>query len=144
MQLFGNDLIVQTDPWPEYTGNPEVEARLSTESFPLPLAFKLGVALDLLGAEEAFFKNKDHRITLAVDGIHPNDGEEKLQFGIEYSIYNTLFLRGGYKVNYDTQKYTGGAGMKFSIGQRTFAVDYAYVDMDVLDSTHRISLMIGF
>jgi hypothetical protein len=144
MQLFGNDLIVQTDPWPEYTGNPDVEARLTTESFPLPLAFKLGIAYNLLGAEEALFKNRDHRITLAVDGIHPNDGEEKLQFGVEYGLYNTLFLRGGYKVNYDTQKFTGGAGMKFSVGQKTFAVDYAYVDMDVLDATHRISLMIGF
>jgi hypothetical protein len=144
MQLFGNDLIVQTDPWPEYSGNPDVEARLSTESFPLPLAFKLGIALDLLGAEEAFLENKNHRITVAVDGIHPNDGEEKVHVGVEYSIYNTLFLRGGYKINYDTQKYTGGAGMKFSIGHRTFAVDYAYVDMDVLDATHRISLMIGF
>jgi len=144
MQLFGNDLIVQTDPWPEYTGNPDVEARLTTESFPLPLAFKLGIAIDLVGAGEAFFNNTDHCVTLAVDGIHPNDGEEKLQFGVEYSFYNMLFLRGGYKVNYDTQRFTGGAGMKFSVGQRTFAVDYAYVDMDVLDATHRISLVIGF
>jgi hypothetical protein len=144
MQLAGNDLIIETDPWPEFNGNPDVEARLTSESFPLPLAFKLGIAFNLLGADDAFFENKDHRITLAVDGIHPNDGEEKVQFGIEYALYNTLFLRGGYKVNYDTQKFTGGAGMKFGIGQRTFAVDYAYVDMDVLDATHRISLMIGF
>lgn len=144
MQLFGNDLIVQTDPWPEYTGNPEVEARLTTESFPLPLAFKLGIALDVLGAGEAFTSSELHSLTLAVDGIHPNDGEEKLQFGIEYGIYNTLFLRGGYKINYDTQKFTAGAGMKFSIGHRTFAFDYAYVDMDVLEATHRVSLVIGF
>jgi len=144
MQLFGNDLIVQTDPWPEYTGNPEVEARLTTESFPLPLAFKLGIALDVLGADEAFVNNEEHRVTLAIDGIHPNDGEEKLNLGIEYGVYNILFLRGGYKFNYDTQEFTAGAGMKFSIGHRTFAFDYAYVNMDVLDATHRVSLVIGF
>ncbi len=144
MQLFGNDLTVQTDPWPEFTGNPDVEARLTTESFPLPLAFKLGVAFDLIGAGESFIENDDHRITFAIDGIHPNDGEEKVQFGVEYSLYSILFLRGGYKVNYDTQKFTGGAGMQFSVGRQTYAVDYAYVDMDVLDATHRISLMIGF
>lgn len=144
MQLFGNDLIIQTDPWPEFSGNPDVEARLTSESFPLPLAFKLGIAFDFLGADDAFFISRDHRITLAADGIHPNDGEEKIQFGIEYALYNTLFLRGGYKVNYDTEKFTGGAGMKFAVGQRTFAVDYAYVDMDILYATHRISLMIGF
>jgi hypothetical protein len=144
MQLFGNDLIVQVDPWPDYTGNPDVEARLTTESFPLPLGFKLGIALDILGNGEAFITNDQHRVTVAVDGIHPNDGEEKLQFGVEYGVYNTLFLRGGYKINYDTQTYSAGAGMKFSIGQRTFAVDYAYVDMDLLEGTHRISLAIGF
>jgi len=144
MQLFGNDLIIQTDPWPEFTGNPDVEARLTTESFPLPLAFKLGIALDVLGNGEAFITNEQHSVTVAVDGIHPNDGEEKAHFGLEYGLYNVLFLRGGYKVNYDTQKYSAGVGMKFSIGQRTFAVDYAYVDMDVLEATHRISLVIGF
>lgn len=144
MQLFGNDLIIQTDPWPEYTGNPDVEARLTTESFPLPLAFKLGIALDLLGSGEAFFTSEHHHLTLAIDGIHPNDGEEKVQLGVEYGLYNTLFLRGGYKINYDTQTYSAGAGMRFKIAQRTFAVDYAYVDMDVLESTHRISLVIGF
>jgi hypothetical protein len=144
MQLFGNDLIVQTDPWPEYTGNAEVEARLTTGSFPLPLAFKLGIAMDLFGPEEAFFSNDEHRVTLAVDGIHPNDGEEKIQFGLEYGLYEILFLRGGYKINYDTQTYSAGAGMKFTVGQRTFAVDYAYADMDVLEGTHRISLSIGF
>lgn len=144
MQLSGNDLIVQTDPWPEYEGNPEVEARLSTESFPLPLAFKLGIAFDLIGKDEAFFMNDDHHLTIAVDGIHPNDGEEKLHIGFEYGLFNTLFLRGGYKVNYDTQKLSAGAGIRVGIARRVICVDYAYVDMGILDSTHRISLGIGF
>lgn len=144
MQLYGNDLIVQVDPWPEYTGNPDVEARLTTGSFPLPLAFKMGVAFDLIGPGEAFINAGQHRVTVAGDAIHPNDGEEKFNLGVEYAIYNTLFLRAGYKVNYDTQRYAAGVGMKFNIGPRSFAVDYAYVDMDVLDSTHRIALRIGF
>jgi hypothetical protein len=144
MQLSGNDLIVQTDPWPDYQGNPDVEARLTTESFPLPLAFKLGIAFDVIGEDEAFFRNENHRITIAVDGIHPNDGEEKLHIGCEYGLFEMLFLRGGYKVNYDTQKFTAGAGMKVAIGTRDILVDYAYVDMDVLDATHRISVTIGF
>jgi len=144
MQLSGNDLIIQTDPWPEFGGNPDVEARLTTESFPLPLAFKLGIAFDLVGKRDAFIINKDNRFTIAVDGIHPNDGEEKLHVGCEYGIYNTLFLRSGYKFNYDTQKFTAGAGVKIGIRDRELHVDYAYVDMDILDATHRISLAIGF
>lgn len=145
MQLSGNDLIVQTDPWPDYQGNPDAEARLTTESFPLPLAFKLGITFDIIGKGEGIiFTNKDNRLSVAVDGIHPNDGEEKLQIGCEYGMLDVLFLRGGYKVNYDTQKLTAGAGMKVSVGTREVCVDYAYVDMGILDSTHRISLTIGF
>jgi len=144
MQLSGNDLVVQTDPWPDYNGNPDVEARLTTESFPLPMAFKLGIALNLIDKEEGFFTSDEHHLNVSVDGIHPNDGEEKIQVGCEYGFFDMLFLRGGYKVNYDTQKFTAGAGMKMKIGSRDISVDYAYVDMDILDSTHRISVTIGF
>jgi hypothetical protein len=143
MQLSGNDLIVQTDPWPEYEGNPDVDARLSTESYPLPLAFKLGIALDVLG-DRALLNHRVHRLTVAVDGIHPNDGKEKYHLGFEYCMYKILFLRAGYKINYDTQKYTVGAGMKISIAKRIVCADYAFVDMDVLDATHRFSLTVGF
>lgn len=143
MQLSGSDLIVQTDPWPGYSGNPDVEARLTTESFPLPMAFKMGIAWDLVNTENGLFDDNTHSFTVALDGIHPNDGEEKLQLGCEYGFYNTLFLRGGYKLNYDTQKYTLGAGINMDIGKRFISVDYAFVDMDVLDSTHRISVTIG-
>jgi hypothetical protein len=144
MQLAGNDLIIQTDPWPDYQGNPDAEARLTTESFPLPLAFKLGIAFDVIGPGEGLFSHEAYRLTLAMDGIHPNDGKEKLHIGCEYGMYDIFFLRGGYKINYDTQKFTVGAGAKVSIGTRNILVDYAYVDMDVLDSTHRISVTIGF
>lgn len=144
MQLSGNDLIVEADPWPEYQGNSEVEARLTTESFPLPMAFKLGLAFYIIDQEDAFIINENYQLKLAVDGIHPNDGEEKLQIGAEYGIYDILFLRGGYKVNYDTQKFTAGAGVKTGIGGRNISFDYAYVDMDILDATHRMTLTIGF
>lgn len=144
MQLSGNDLIIQTDPWPEYQGNADVEARLTTESFPLPMAFKLGLAFYIMDKEEAFILNDNYQLLVAIDGIHPNDGEEKLQIGAEYGLYDRLFLRGGYKANYDTQRFTAGAGVKAAIARREVCVDYAYVDMDVLDATHRFTLTVGF
>ncbi len=144
MQLSGNDLIVQTDPWPDFGGNPDAEARLTTESFPLPLAFKLGIALDVVGAREAFFKNTASRLTVALDGIHPNDGDEKFHIGCEYSMMEMFFLRGGYKINYDTQEFTVGTGVKVEIVDKEISINYAYVDMDVLDATHRFELCIGF
>ncbi|HEX7320067.1 MAG TPA: PorV/PorQ family protein [bacterium] len=145
MQLSGNDLLVQTDPWPEYEGNPDAEARLTTESFPLPLAFKMGIALDVIARQgDGLFINPSHSLSIAIDGIHPNDGEEKLQVGAEYGLYDMLFLRAGYKVNYDIQNITAGFGLKAGIGHREIKIDYAYVNMGILDATHRVCLGIGF
>ena len=144
MQLSGNDLIIEADPWPEYQGNSDVEARLRTESFPLPMAFKLGLSFQIIDHEDAFITNDKYQLKFAVDGIHPNDGDEKLHVGLEYGIYDILFIRGGYKVNYDTQKFTAGAGVKAGIAGRDIYFDYAYVDMDILDATHRMTLTIGF
>jgi hypothetical protein len=144
MQLSGNDLIVETDPWPGFDGNPDAEARLTTESFPLPLAFKLGIAFDIVGTREAFLESRSNRLTLALDGIHPNDGDEKFHIGFEYSMMDMFFLRGGYKLNYDTQTFTAGTGVKAEIVDKEISINYAYVDMDILDATHRFELCIGF
>ncbi len=145
LQLSGNDLLVETDPWPEYEGNPDAEARLTTESFPLPLAFKMGMALDVIASHgDGFLKSPNHSLSIAIDGIHPNDGEEKLQVGAEYGLYDMLFLRAGYKVNYDVQNITAGFGFKAGIGRREIKIDYAYVDMGILDGTHRLCMGIGF
>ena len=52
--------------------------------------------------------------------------------GIEYTIKNTVSLRGGM----DTERFTAGAGL--SIGP--VAADYAYQSHDGLGESHRISL----
>jgi hypothetical protein len=52
------------------------------------------------------------KIRGAVDVTHPNDNMERAHFGAEFSFFDRLFLRGGYKLNYDDQKFAFGAGAK--------------------------------
>lgn len=99
------------------------------EEFSLPIVVRLGLSY-------TFFDN----LILSVQGVHPNDGAERLNFGGEYWIGDMVALRGGYKFNYDEARYTGGVGLKFS----SISVDAAYTDMDRLDYALRLSVGADF
>ena len=109
------------------------------EYFPLPLTFKFGLAMDVtrLWREES-----QHKITLAVDALHLRDYSERLNFGLEYNFKDMVFLRGGYKSNYDEEDLSLGAGIAYSIESITLGVDYSYVNFKHFDAVHMFS--IGF
>ena len=74
-------------------------------SFPLPINFKFGGAIDVI-------QNANSILTFAADGSHPSDNLEKYNTGLEYTFRNQFTLRGGYRFNYDTDGLTFGAGMR--------------------------------
>ena len=91
MQLDGKDLFVQYDINGQiYGNNDQILAKLNTDSYPLPLTFKVGVAMDVVNIE-------NHKLTLAADAYHPNDNAESLNLGMEYTAFDVISLRGGYK-----------------------------------------------
>ena len=62
-------------------------------------------------------------------------------------LLNYLFLRGGYKFNYDTEGLTAGLGVKFPLTLSKASVarlDYAYQDLKLLTAAHRISVNVSF
>lgn len=144
LQLDGRDLIILSDIDSDLAGNYQVDSRLKTESWPLPLNFRVGMAIDLLGGVHSFFPVNAHRFTLAIDGNHPKDNVERVNIGGEYSWRENLFVRAGYKVNYDVEKWAFGAGLKLKLGQQLLAVDYAYVDFNDLGKVSRFSLEMNF
>lgn len=111
--------------------------RLTTEEYPLPLNFQVGIGFDVFEAD--FVKMKG-----AIDVTHPNDNNERAHFGTEFSFFDRLFLRGGYKLNYDDQSYAFGAGANLLWSGNAIYFDYAYSIYDILPSVHRISLMLSF
>jgi hypothetical protein len=108
-----------------------------TQSFPLPMAFHFGAAGELLN-------NGTHRITLDVEGSHPNDNLEKFQIGTEYAYKETAFLRGGYKIQYDIDKFSLGGGVKLPLGGLSTRADYSFTYVKYLTPVHRFSLGIEF
>ena len=105
----------------------------------MPLDLRAGVAMDFL--EE---KDSPHLLTVVVEGDHPNDGRERFHIGASYSFDNTLFLRGGYKFNYDEQRFTFGAGISYPLAGVLSTINYAYVDFGALTQVHMFSLGFSF
>ena len=84
MRISGKDLNVQHDIDPTiYGNNDQILATLDTDSWPIPLTFKIGLASDVLDIE-------NHRITIAVDALHPSDNDESLNVGMEYHLLNLI------------------------------------------------------
>jgi len=143
MQLDGKDLYVQHDiDDTQYGNNDQILARLNTDSYPLPLVFRIGIAMDVLDLES-------HRFTLGVDALHPNDNSESLNLGAEYTFYNLISFRGGYKSlfldNTDEEGLTLGVGLSYDFAPRLgLSFDYAYQDFNQFKETQHFSLGIKF
>jgi opacity protein-like surface antigen len=142
MRLEGKDTLVNYDPdQVKYGNNDRIPAHMQTDRFSLPLIFRVGVAMDVL-------KGDRHRMTIAVDAVHPNDNTENLNFGTEYVFNNMIFLRIGYK-NLFTQDgeegLTAGAGIEYRLpGNTSIKLDFAYQDFGRLNNVQRFSLGLEF
>lgn len=97
--------------------------------FSLPVVVRLGLSY-------TFFDS----LIFSVQGVHPNDGKERMDFGGEYWVADMIALRGGYKYNYDEAQYTGGVGVKFS----PLSVDAAYTNMGYLEYALRLTVGADF
>jgi hypothetical protein len=145
MRLEGRDLLSVSSPASTIaSGAYDPNASLSTEEWPLPLYFRIGVALDIVGRHDPFVVSDEHRFTIAIGGDHPNDNVERGSIGGEYGWNETFFLRAGYKINYDVEKWTFGAGVTISPGDQKIAFDFALVDYGDLGKTSRFTLGILF
>jgi hypothetical protein len=115
------------------------------QEYELPLVFRIGWSIDLLGGENLFLGGdpESHKLTFNMDAVHTNDYAERLHLGMEYWLFNKFALRAGYRFNYEEGNLSIGAGLNYPVGPMNLRVDYAYVDYDFLDATHRVSIIIG-
>lgn len=107
------------------------DMNLKDEPFALPTAYRLGMAwspADLFG----------NRLTFSGDVVFPNDTNEKAHVGGEFIIIPELTLRAGTRINYDSQGWTAGIGVRTGV----LGVDYAYEEntTDGFDAGHKFSL----
>lgn len=138
----GDERNAEYHPFPD-TSNPARKAELKTIEYPLPSNFRLGVAYDLIDSDA-------NLLTIALDGNHPNDNSERLNFGMEYWYKRMAAIRAGYKLRLgpdrvdDQEGITLGLGIHLKFSETTLSLDYAFADFGHLQRAHRISLGLNF
>lgn len=142
MQMTGDNLLVYHDIDPYQMGNNErIFAQLHTQSWPLPLNFQAGVAMEVL-------KSAPHRLTMATEAVHPINNTESLQLGMEYAFKELFFLRAGYRnlfLRDSEEGLTMGAGFSARfLGNFQVVLDYAYADFGRLENAQRFSVNLRF
>ena len=91
MKMSGRDTREFIDINPDANGsNDKIPSNLQLDSWALPLIFRVGISIDPIRTDK-------HRLTVAVDALHPNDNRERLNIGAEYALKNSVFLRAGLK-----------------------------------------------
>ena len=125
MTMAGKDLRQAIDVDPNNEGNnPRLPANLEVDPWAIPLAFRIGVAADIV-------QDTQHRVTTSVDALHPNDNSESANFGLEYAFKDLVFLRGGYRQAFaqlsDDGGWTLGGGLRYELGGGPIInFDYVY------------------
>jgi hypothetical protein len=109
----------------------------------LPLLFTMGVAMDLLDVIAPPF-SQNNSLNLAVDFQHPNNYSERINYGLEYLLFDQFAIRAGYQTNQDLASWSLGLGINANIIGSTVQFDYSYSDFDLFDGVNRFSIGIAF
>ncbi|MCF7804876.1 MAG: PorV/PorQ family protein [Candidatus Marinimicrobia bacterium] len=108
------------------------------KSYSLPQTMNVGISAYVIGqGDYLFFNARNQNLLMAFDIVQPRDYDQQYNLGAEYSISDILFLRAGYKINYDTAGLTLGFGVQYA----NFAIDYSFNDHDeFLGNVNRFSV----
>ncbi len=142
MKLLGNSNLVLHDLDPLNSGNNgDIPAYLETNSWSLPLTFRVGVAYSPIRSET-------HKLMLAVDAMHPSDNYESVNMGAEYAYDDFLFFRAGYKslfLENSEESFSLGFGIKqLLVGSVAFKIDYAYQEFGRFSDIQKFTLTVSF
>lgn len=138
MNMTGDDLLIPVGVSPNAGSNQNINARLATDYFDLPLTLRIGFAYQPLDDENQL-------LTLALDAYHPNDNTESVNIGAEYLVIERILaLRAGYKgigMRDSEEQFTFGAGVNYAITPGlTVRFDYAYERFGRLNNVHKFAV----
>ncbi len=142
MRMDGRDLrkIINIDPSNAGSNKLNV-ANLNTDPWPIPLLFRVGLAMDVLKSETV-------GLTLEADALRPSDNVEVVNLGAEATIMNHVCLRAGYKSLFQTDSEEGltlGVGLKYNEpGSMGLEVDYAYQHFGLFGYLNTFALAVFF
>ncbi len=146
MQFTGPDLSRQHADREDIAGTIQsLPVNYETDKWSLPIAFRIGVAMDVLDLENQSF-------VVSVDALHPNNIDEYVNIGGEYSnvvgSFGKVSLRGGYNTAFQKQSQQGltlGGGLNVFVNNNFSVIfDYAYADYEFFGDIHRYSVGLIF
>jgi hypothetical protein len=131
----------QYDPTAENPGDSITTTTITGESYPIPQTFAFGISAYLISPDESFLSHNDEfKLLFAYQLQHPRDYDMQHNLGLEFSWHDLIYLRGGYKVNYDEEGPTFGFGIQYA----GINLGYSYDSFgDILDTVHRFSIGFG-
>jgi hypothetical protein len=134
VKYFDEELISRYDA----ENDTSYSQKYTGKQYPLPQTFTIGISGYLISSNESLMMDSENQsLLVAFDLVQPRDFDQQYNIGLEYGFKNILFLRGGYKLNYDSESFSLGFGVAYS----NIRVDYSYSDFgEYLDSVHRFSL----
>lgn len=143
MQLQGRDAryFIRVDDTKQGS-NDRIPTDIEMNSWELPLMFQIGVSTYALNAE-------NYKMLIGVDAVHPTDDYESVAVGGEFTFFNTVALRGGYK-NLFLKDNEGGLSLGVGVNSKMLfsdafvSFDYAYHDFGRLQNVHYFSIGINF
>ena len=138
LQYHGDALKIGEDE------NTEESEQSVTNSWPLPLTFRLGIKTDIIGEDSYYIKDQKHQLIFALDGVDAVDNLLMGNIGLEYSWKQMAFIRTGYHINHDTAGLALGAGLKLKLSSAILNMDYAMVNYGDLNYTHQFGMNFNF
>ena len=137
----GRDLRIRYDQDPDRFGdNSNLPAALTTEDFPLPILFRVGLGVPLnIGANNS--------ARFVVSAYQPSDNTQSVSLGGEWTFMEVISLRGGYQHLFQQDTETGltlGAGLKYDVSRFGFRFDYGWNSYGRLDDVQRFTLGFSF
>lgn len=105
-------------------------------SYSLPQTMVIGVSGNIIGKEALLKISSLHRLTMAMELVQPRDYDQQYHIGLEYSLNNTIYMRSGYKINYDSQGLSFGMGLLW----KGINFDYSFSSYKNLPAVSRFSL----
>ena len=146
MKYDGIDLLQPIDILPNENGNyKDIEGQYRVQGWELPLIFRIGTSVTPIVLE-------NHKITLAVDALHPNNNSESINMGAEYQYrllgMGKFLLWGGYHGLFMDETIYGmtlGVGIQLDLLHNTnIKIGYAYKDMDILQNSSIFTFGLAF
>lgn len=117
------------------------EIKFVDKGYPLPQTFTIGISAELLSEVDPLLMHVNgQKLLFAYNISQPRDYSQQHHVGLEYSFNDIFYLRTGYKINFDEEGLSFGAGIKYY----NIRVDYSFNDFgEFLNSVHRFSIGFG-